>query len=119
MFRIYVLEPREVISSFTVYSKREAECVCIESMNKAHYDVPYCSRIMTFRKIVINKKINSGLDASDYAYEVQEHEALRTRVIAEFESPLDAMQFMNSKLNFQWYTSHEDVLILKMVHAIS
>lgn len=119
MFRIYVLEPREVISSFTVSYKSEAECLCIDSLHKAYYDVPYRSRIMTFRKIEINKEINSGVDATDSAYEVQEHVALRTRIIAEFESPIDALQFMNSKLNFQWYTTHEDVLILKMVHSVS
>lgn len=119
MYRIYVVEPQEVLSTITVFSRREAESICIESFNRAHYNESYSGRVMIFRKIEINKKRVNDVDVTDSAYEVQEHVALCTRVIAEFESPLDAMQFMNSKLNFQWYTNHEDVLILKMVHAIS
>ena len=119
MYCIYVIEPREVLSIVTVFSKSEAESICIEAFNKAHYDEPHSSRIMTFRKIEINQKRVNDVDVTDSAYEVQEHVALRTRIIAEFESPIDALQFMNSKMNFQWYTSHKDAFILKMVHAIS
>ena len=118
MYRIYVIQPTEVVYSITVFSKREAESICIEAMNKCHYDDLLTGRIMTFHKIEINPKMVDGINVSDSAFEVLEHIGIRSYMIAEFESPIDAMQFMNQKINFQWYTRHDNVLILKMVHSV-
>lgn len=112
MYHVYRIEAGEEVCEATVSNSHLANSLCVAANNIINIDGVVGNKIALFTPEVRDTKVVDGVQHATTIYKVYYFNAIIGKLIAIFNSPLDAYEFVERNTNFAYYGITDDATAL-------